>query len=586
MTLIVQLVPEDRTPLQGSTSSGGTPATALPATPADRYATAYIQRADKFDSDLHLAFGLPDDADLSSRYPIFKVQLNKNDGDDSVEDVKVDRTLYQWLLDTFLIYGWDGIATVDAVIPRDTTDDVAGGTVVTVETSTRSFFNFTKNLIGLLVRDALSALEHSAAGLFATNLDTVIGKVKTAYEKQFKFKPQRVGTLYRQGGGADQLYEVPILKLRAQDTGVSEAQQLYKALQEPVRARVQYEDLSQQLAETRSKLEAARQLEQNKPPVSSLISSKIEDPEVRDSLKDAEKDLERLAASAKDLLKSLTEQLATSNPWGLLILDRLEPGFKQSQMEETLGKILYDLQDKASELRAHISSSNSNVDNFVPGFPGGDDVAPGSIQGWLLPADGPETAVLRLATAQGDESCLPVLSLPLWDLLVRQRLCPDDFSFVVANHYCEALRAQLGLEAERKELNKKIVNALSKGNALLSLAALFGLIAGVITGAAFLMLLAFQVIEISDNLNTLDTQLADSYSDTNAFTYEQLSRIADLGAYRERLLTGIPATIAMELDLVVLGARWPLAERALRLRGFYFDVETLLTSPEASPATP
>jgi hypothetical protein len=258
-------------------------------------------------------------------------------------------------------------------------------------------------------------------------------------------------------------------------------------------------------------------------------------------------------------------------------------------MEESLGKILDDLKSSGIEVRSRISPSDSNIANLVRGFPGDSDVDLDSIATWSAPADGPESAILRLATAQTDRSCLPLLSVPMWEFVIKNQVCPDDFSFVVATHYCEALRAKLGQEtareASREELNKALMNYLGKGNALMSSALFLDWLAtgvaatgpiAIAAGLGFLLLLAFQVREITDTLDRLDTQLQQAYIKADGFTYEQLRRIAGLGAYRERLISGISSTLAMELGLAVLGAKWPLAARVLRVRAFYFDLKMLI----------
>ncbi len=125
-------------------------------------------------------------------------------------------------------------------------------------------------------------------------------------------------------------------------------------------------------------------------------------------------------------------------------------------------------------------------------------------------------------------------------------------------------------------------SAFSKGAAAASLALLVSPapeaavpLRGAVAVADFVLLM-HTITSVAGQLSQLAELQDQQLVHPDAFSIEGLGRLGELGAYRQRLLTGMSQQLLIELALTAAGARWPVVKEALLLRGYYQDLDTLL----------
>src|SRR5438034_1309208 len=154
---------------------------------AKRLQSAYEDRFAVYERELTSALNLigmlaPNLA--PANYPALGVVL---DGDE--EEVVFDFSLYERLLEIYVFEGWAGIVAVANELdkhlsPADVDSPSAGvrANEATLWVPVRSFFQFTRGFLILLIREALIAIERKAASVISVNLNLSAQAITKAWQ--------------------------------------------------------------------------------------------------------------------------------------------------------------------------------------------------------------------------------------------------------------------------------------------------------------------------------------------------------------------------------------------------------------------
>ena len=543
------------------------------------YVDVYLQRVDLFQRELSQALEIASsdpNAISESSYPVVKVIFNP---ELEAEPFAIDDDLYTGLFDVYTLCGWHGIAAIEAALRAAAPGpegDRAGGVDASAWQPAAKFFRFTRNLLGLMIRDQLSDMETQLALQTITQLSVASDAVSEAWSRDFNFKEKYLRTVHKNFKGESWDYD--IYGYRALNVGLST--QLYTYLTQSVEARVKFEQTQQDLALIRDQIQQTRN--QMDMPSPSATSS-------QDQLAQLYTDQTRLTAleqSADAFRQQLQKQIAATTPLGLLIVDRLKQNFSQETMEQTLADVLFQLFGQLDDLGGKIDPGVNHVNLLVPGLPPNALITMSAIDGWNCPTQGPEAFVIKAAMgALADKpEYAPMLAAPTLDKLVASgSIETDSFAYVVAFQYQSVLQEALARQAADDRAGIVFWQMFAKISAGLSLAALatpvtaeaFPLLRGA-SALADLIVLAHTVRSVTATLAKYDQLLQSELLDPDAFAFEHLARMGALGAYRDRLLSQFPLQLLQELVLVAAGARWAAVAETLKWRAYLTDIEILL----------
>jgi hypothetical protein len=513
-----------------------------------------------------------DPATATTRYPELPVTL------DTAETVIIDDELFEHLFDIYVYHGWAGIQRVEDAIARLVPSTPSGGVSDSWWGPAWRFFLFTRNLLAMLIRDAIAELEQRAAARMIRHLSQVAAAVNDAWTARYRItRTERtvIEPYYKAATRARQ-----VVTYSFADTAESKA--LFGALTQAVNQRVEHEELLQRVARIRDQVQTLRQITRQKQQRGRPLSSERQLTSELDLKEQEQKQLEERSAG---LLSAMQAVIMNSSPLGLLVLEGLATGFTQPQMENLLGATLWELYAHLDTLGARIDPGRSQSAALMAEISAAEFDALPERQRALVQLGGPEATVVNAAVMNlpKEPAWLPLLHEQTLHLLLESgEIRRDSFTFVVFTHYVTTLGERLEAERRNEEASQTFWRAFSRVAAAASLVLLVTPVSGVgavLRGAALvadLVLLAHAVSSVTQQLARIDQLRDQQLLHANAFSVEGLGRLGELGTYRHELLDGITQQLLIELLLIVTGARWPSVKRLLIVRGYLQDVETLL----------
>jgi len=485
------------------------------------------------------------------------------------EEISFDFSLFEALLEIYVLNGWSGILTVekelDARLTNSNEDQLPGG--VSDEQlawkPVKGFFRFTCNLIALMIREALIAIEQKAASAIVAHLSEGAQLVSKTYTEVFDFQRKidpssKKVALYRCGNRKP-------------------SDRIFAELTKAVQLRDEVEKTLEKVANERRKLESLKTQRSQSNVLATPYTEVGDDQNLAD---------EASVATKKEELLKAAERVAQQNTFGLIVIDSLPSSFKQEAMEQKLGAALWALYQKIDEIGRGIDPGEGRIARLIPGIPAGEIVAWDAVVRWQSPGSlGLERYLVDIAVDKlpSDPGWFPLAHEPTWHRLVESgAIAKDSFEYVIYLHYLisliervEALRAQEEQTAQFWKSFSKLSATVSLGLLVTPATAPVAGAARVLSFTAHLINIAHQVYSVVDSLQKLDGLLAQELVRPDAFVLRDLSRVGELAQLRSTLLDDISEVIAFEIVSEVAG-KWGLVKVALLTRSVMWDLEILL----------
>jgi hypothetical protein len=337
----------------------------------------------------------------------------------------------------------------------------------------------------------------------------------------------------------------------------------------------------------------------------------------RQDLEDACQQLRRMGAALNEAL----EKVYAVMPTAVLAVPMLtSEGLDRPKMEDAIGRVLSPLRGQAEELAHSITAGEGWVVHEIPDwdrksplaglFPakqlGRDMVLVRSPAGLgavalanppllnnctTLEAGVAELAVPIVAVADFDDARLPMMSTTLLASLVDPSgpVSPGTFTWVVWAHYVTAVHQALIVRENIAEDLAAMLAALSKIAALISLALLFTPLAPVagisalipealaaVSSALGIGLIALQAFTVADQVAELNTAVRESLAAVDSQSPATMAALSELLATRSVTVEQITVMVLTELGWVVGANAFPEFKLVMHLRGYYYDLDTLL----------
>ncbi|MBI5885722.1 MAG: hypothetical protein HZB85_03975 [Deltaproteobacteria bacterium] len=510
-----------------------------------------------------------------------KISVVFNDGEDE-DEVVFDFSLYEYLLEIYVFEGWNGILRIeealDKLVPQPAGLDAPSGGVPanpgTHWVAVQTFFRFTRDLLALLIREALVEIERKAATAITANLSRSANLISTAWTAEFRIERERKEKEELVPFSEGKTVKVVSYSYRFKNRELSDS--LFETLSEAVRQKFAYEDALKSLSDVRDALLRAKQTPRY---------HEYQDEEIA-GLTGSELELQQLAYRSEEFLRSIREVIGIKCPLGLIALDGLRIGFTREKMEQKIGEALWELYGRLDEMGRGIDPEHSRVAAMLPAAPIGKPVAWDAvkrrvgIEKYVVDAviDGAPDDPGRLSLAHEET---------LHRLVEKGVIARDSFESVVYAQYLCALIDGIEAKREDEKASEKFWGNLGRMSAALSLASLatpptaeFAPVLMGVATIADLAVLAYSVHSIIGNLAQLDHALRLELTGADAFALEHLARIGELFQIRSEMLDNIEQQALMELVLTAGGARWASLKKLTLMRGYYFDMETLLDDGE------
>jgi hypothetical protein len=290
--------------------------------------------------------------------------------------------------------------------------------------------------------------------------------------------------------------------------------------------------------------------------------------------------LDELAAEATQATAELEELLTRIHavtPLAVLAVPFLQEPVTQIAVEQTIGEVLIQFRGEAERIVKGLPQGTSWVAQALPSWSPGRPVPT-----TYTDKRSPEIQVLDLAITGVERRTqfLSMLSERTFDRLVETGTVPkDSFAFAVWAHYKRELIIRLAVEHERAEFWKAVSGFLVKAATLLTILLLKAPAASVaarVTTVLNVGMLMFQCYSVVDQLAQLDQQLGQAVADVDRRSAKEISHIGELLASRRDFGEQLEKTIVTEIGLIVAAGAWPQFREMMHLRGFYFDLQTLL----------
>ena len=288
-------------------------------------------------------------------------------------------------------------------------------------------------------------------------------------------------------------------------------------------------------------------------------------------------ELEAEAAQATAELDELLLRIHAVTPLAVLAFPFVREPVTRIDVEQAIGEVMVQFHGEAERIVKGLPQSTSWVARVLPSW-SRDKPVPAA----YTEKRSPEIQVLDQAidgVAQQTQF-LSMLSDRTLDRLVQAgTVRKDSFVFAVWGHYQRQLIIRLAVENERDEFIKSVGTFLVKAATVASLILLkapAGSIAARVSTVLNVGMLSFQCYSVVHQLSQLDQQLAQAIADADRRTAAEIAHIAELLATRRDFGEQLELAVVKEIGLIGAAGAWPQFREMMHLRGFYFDLQTLL----------
>jgi hypothetical protein len=523
---------------------------------------------------------LPKNSKNEAIFPTVTVKI-----DEEEEKIIFDYDFFEQLCDVYIINGWEGILSIEKAINEqekiDTNDliDYWNGKPIKLNAWNFQvlFFNFTKQMLALLIRETLITIERISAERIIAKLSITNIELAKAWNK-YKIKPNEKITKSWSLRGDDIPEKSTFYSLEEKTI----ASDLFSTLTPVVNEKY---DFDLYVKRIKYLPEAIR----NSKLASQQPNSFTSDPTFRNqqriNAEEMTKDLAKYSSlkdASEKLLKQLEKLLVAKHPLGLLIYTSLKKGFAQAEMESLFGLTIDNLRKDLESIADKVNPQNSKVEQLIP-FHQTDDIFR-DIFAFKIPLKGIEKDVIEKSVDNfADLSFFPLLAEENINQLFSNEIIEvDSFENIVGFHYLSALIDKLG-EIEKKEKEKQqIFKTFSKFASGLSLAAFVtpvtAPLAPIIRGGAALAdlaVLAYTINTITDNLKKSNELLKKKLVNQDDFTTESFAQIGEVISLRKEFYDNLTEQLALEIINIFVFGNLPVLKQTLLARSYYYDIETL-----------
>jgi hypothetical protein len=547
----------------------------------------YVRRIEVYHREYAWALGsLPADQPDVPVSAFKVVPLRGEDG--TVEEIVLDDDLFATLLDVYLCDGWQPIADVVRYArlkahPEGRPAQSSAGTPALPWLVAYEYLIFVRNMLAILIRDALMDIEYRAAVRIGGQLGESANRLSTAVVKEFGIT---------KNGGTFSFGNKPLMMA------------VTKVLGDVVAQRVRYDAIVTALRQLGAAIATvrARETTSNVPATPEKSSRDIA----------AEMDaLNALGEATLKLHQAAKETLAVNAPLAMLIVDGLKQPVEQKDVEEALGTALWTMYQKVDDIYSAVDPDTSVVATLLPGLPGPPrpvlapdhpttaareiavPIDPHAIQDMGVPEQGPERVVIEHALnhLSHNHALFPLMHEQTWRILAARGEIPvDSFTYVVYNHYQFALAERL-IAADRGQKAVAeffatlgwIASIFSVAMLLTPMAATAPVFAGA-TAIADAALMAYQVSSVVSQLREYDLTIDTKVASADAVGVPGLAEIGSLMVARSEFAREMTLTLLKELLMMVLLPQWRVTKQALIMRGFINDLETIMGTDDADDA--
>lgn len=512
-------------------------------------------------------------------YPEVEAILYQDEGPQSVA---FDFDLFALLVESYVLDGWSGIERLQEVARKLASDEaiqqfdhaISGGKpddLWRVWVIARQFFEVTRNLVGMLVHEALVAIELKAAKVIETRLDASIGAIEKARKgslSQSEFSKRHGYFALGDRELARQLFK-NMTKLVFELTRVKR----YAGARDAARKYAQPERTG--AAEDRGQGGAEGG------------TGRIDATKYAERLREEEASL----AHAEAAFAAASKVVHAASPLALLALARIEEGFTAAQMEQAIDAGLTERAERCNELKAAVASGESRVAATWPRPPLYD--APGAeqleaIAQWTIPPGGHVAAAASTVLGKigmltkaglGDLGWLPLAREDiLHELVDGEALDPETFEYPVYFHYASAWIAALQADIEMEQKVNEALTGLWQVVAFASIVATKSPSA-IESTPVRLLLLGVMSHTFFKGLATLNDAIQAELIGSDHLSAEKLALSAKLEAEQDEFVKDFARRVALDLVLG-MGAKHFLTIRlAVLTRNYYSDAQTLLDAP-------
>ena len=483
-------------------------------------------------------------------------------------DLIYDGTLDRQLRGLYVGHGWPGIQAVRDGLDR--ASNAFPSRVLHPWDVVRDFANFAIAELWARVRDALMALDQMATDDLAVQLNFSANLVNEAWKKlgvAASDKDDR-GNQHRVPGPSPSL-----------DSPTWTYKTFYR-LTEPEPRRLIMESMPGAVA-LRRRLGEIKQTQQR---IWDAIKEGTEESSATnlpggETMKLRLSELGAEATQATAELEELLLRIHAVTPLAVLALPFLQEPVTAVDVQQTIGEVLARFRGDAERIVDGLSRGTSWVAQILPQW-SQDKPVPAAYS----EKRSPESQVLdRAIEGVGRRTqFLSMLSERTFDRLVEtDAVVKDSFIFVVWGHYKHLLIVRLAAEQKRAEVLELVFKVVNKVATLLTLVLLkagAGSIAARVSTVLNVGMLAFQCYWVVHQLAQLDEQLAQALADVDRRSAVEIAHIGELLATRRDFGEQLDRTVVTEIGLIVTAGAWPQFREMLHLRGFYYDLQTLLES--------
>lgn len=548
---------------------------------ADSLHTAYRERAGHYYSALTGELGKQGGHEAVSFIPSAVLP----DG----EEIMIDHNLFQTLLELYLCDGWGPLDDIEAELraaarPEGRPDAPSAGVPALPWLAAYDFFVFTRNVVALLVRESLTRIEQRAATVLLARQTHAAEQLKHAIDGVFQITTSKSQTAGAARGPRAPVH-IPITLYHFANRPLMD--ELTRVMNDAAKQRVALEQLIRDIAATerqRRDTQTAMYGAQGGSggPAASDAAAKDK------ALAKQAQEQQTLRQAVEGMLAQLKAVIAHRAPLALLVVDAMKPGFGREALEMALGRALFGLRDQLATLGQGIDPQRSFTAEVLAGVAVSDtaQVALADVQAVKVPPGGPEAVVARRALDRlsADPHLFSVVHEQTWWLLVQSgEVARDSFDYVVLHHYLAELERQAAALEAGAATTEAFFTALAKLSAVIGIALLVTPLAEVapaLIGLSRLVdaaVIAYQVYSVVGQLAALDKALSTALLSADPWGLAQLAELGDLLLARGDLAAGLTEAVLIEL-LVAMAFKtgWRPVRRAIIMRGFYNDVQTLV----------
>lgn len=512
-----------------------------------------------------------------TNYPSLHVLIDTDE-----YQVIFDSELLETLVTLYINDGWHPIWNIEQQLGSKCSGDAkqrlmpsSGGVYVEDAAQwipVQSYFLFIRNILAILIRNALSSIEKKAADLVVARLNFARDEVANIWQK-FSYEREEVEDDYsdEQGRVSRSSYNRFNADKEKISTLYNDLHDIYLQSQNLEKITERLQRTSGNISDAKRHIRGARTWNQRER--LKKFNSKLEGLQLQKA------NLEKLVSGSAEFLQLSTESAIRENPTSLLVMGALNNMYSPTALEQILGNILWQfLRDVESDA---VKSSKSVSCKLPPIL--GDLKDPRVIKNYAnaLGPDGVDGIVIDSAIEMLDGNLLlfGILNEQILDDLIEQELISkESFEYIVCIRYSSILPTKLKEAEENKD---KFLKAISTASAALSIATLVtpetAPISAPLRGVSFLVnmyVLAHHYQNLAKKYASLNQRMTELLVSDKAIGPEILARVGELAILRKEICNEMTLEALLPLVMVSLD-KFQSLKILLRDYALIMDIQTL-----------